>query len=82
MRSTILSIVGALAIALPVSASLSPRAPGSQGTTLRPIAIRDYEAAAGLQRRENSEDFSDLDTKTQAELIYGSPGGSWPSITH
>lgn len=40
---------------------------------LRPIGIRDYEAAVGLQRRD-SEEFSDLNLETQSQLIYGSPG--------
>ena len=43
--------------------------------TLLPINIRDFEAAAGIQRRA-SEDFSDLDPATQARLIYGQPGGT------
>lgn len=43
--------------------------------TLSPINIRDFEAAAGIQRRA-SEDFSDLDPATQARLIYGRPGGT------
>ncbi len=76
MHSSLFTMLSALAIALPVSTSLSPRVPNSQGATLRPIAIRDFEAATGLQRREASDDFSDLDTRTQAELIYGTPGGS------
>ncbi len=77
MHRSLLSILGALAISLPASASLSPiapRIPDSQGTILRPIAIRDFEAAAGLQRRA-SEDFSNLDLQTQSQLIYGSSGG-------
>lgn len=46
-----------------------------QGKILRPIAIRDFEKATGLRRRSGSVELSDLDTKTQAELIYGTPGG-------
>lgn len=42
--------------------------------TLSPINIKDFEAAAGIQRRV-IEDFSDLDPATQARLIYGQPGG-------
>ena len=42
-------------------------------TKLRPIGIHDYEAAMGLHRRD-SGDFSDLDLRTQSQLIYGSPG--------
>lgn len=52
-----------------------PFSPTKQGTVLRPIAIRDFEAAQGLQRRQGSEDFSDLSLQTQSQLIYGSPGG-------
>ena len=44
--------------------------------TLSPINIKDFEAAAGIQRRA-SEDFSDLDPATQARLIYGQPGGTY-----
>ena len=76
MHSYIVSAFSALAIVLPISATLSPRTPTTQGTVLKPIAIRDYETAAGLQRRQD-EDFSDLDTKTQAEFIYGNLGGRY-----
>ena len=77
MQQTLLSVLSALAICLPASASLSPllpRMPSSQGTVLRPIASRDLGAAAGLQRRA-SEDFSNLDLQTQSQLIYGNAGG-------
>ena len=55
--------------AIPVDA----KSPVADALILRPIAIRDYEAATGLQRRD-SEDFKDLDPAEQAQLIYGSPG--------
>ena len=77
MQQTLLSVLSALAICLPASASLSPllpRVPGSQGTVLRPIASRDLGAAAGLQRRA-AEEFSNLDLQTQSQLIYGNAGG-------
>ena len=43
---------------------------------LKPIHIRDWEAAngIGLERRA-SEAFADLDPQTQSQLIYGRPGG-------
>ena len=41
---------------------------------LLPINVRQYEAATGLQRRDDN-DFSDLDPDTQSQLIYGRPGG-------
>lgn len=77
MQQSLLTVLSALAICLPASASpfpLLPRVPGSQGTVLRPIASRDLGAAAGLHRRA-SEDFSNLDLQTQSQLIYGNPGG-------
>ena len=77
MHRSLLSVLGALAVCLPASASPSPiipRVPGPQGTILRPLAIRDFEAAAGLQRRA-SEDFSNLDLQTQSQLIFGNSGG-------
>ena len=43
---------------------------------LHPINLRDYESAVGLQRR-GEDDFSDLDPKTQSQLIYGSPGSEY-----
>ncbi|MCJ1458011.1 hypothetical protein MMC28_008380 [Mycoblastus sanguinarius] len=78
MHRSLFSVLSALAIALPISASLSSaveqRSPSTQATRLRPISIRNYEEAMGIQRRDNSEDFSDLDLQTQSELIYGTPG--------
>ena len=77
MRSVFFTAFSALSIALPVL-SLSHRSSQpsvAQGNVLRPIAIRDFEEATGLERRDDKEDFSDLDPKTQAELIYGTPGG-------
>ena len=41
---------------------------------LHPINIRAYESVTGLRRRGQDE-FSDLDPKTQSQLIYGTPGG-------
>ena len=89
MHRSLISVLGALAICLPASASVSPivsRVPDSQGTILRPIAIRDFEAAAGLQRRA-SEDFSNLNLQTQSQLIYGNSGGmkatsTWCLVTN
>ena len=77
MHRSLLSVLSALAVCLTVSASPSPivpRVPDSQGTILRPIAIRDFEAAAGVQRRA-AEDFSNLNLQTQSQLIYGNSGG-------
>ena len=77
MHRSLLSVLSALAVSLPASASPSPivpRVPDSQGTILRPIAIRDFEAAAGVQRR-SSENFSNLNLQTQSQLIYGNSGG-------
>lgn len=45
----------------------------SHDSIYRPISIRNYEAAFGIKRRAE-EKFSDLEPKTQAELIYGRPG--------
>lgn len=76
MHRSLLSVLSALAVCLTVSASPSPivpRVPDSQGTILRPIAIRDFEAAAGVQRRA-AEDFSNLNLQTQSQLIYGNSG--------
>lgn len=39
----------------------------------RPISSRSYEAAFGIKRRAE-EMFSDLEPKTQAELVYGRQG--------
>lgn len=41
---------------------------------LRPIKVGDFELATGIQRRD-AADFSHLHLKTQAQLIYGQPGG-------
>ena len=83
MQRALLSVLSAVAIWLPASASpsaLLPSVPSSQGTVLRPIASRDLGAAAGLQRRA-SEDFSNLDLQTQSQLIYGNAGGMNASTT-
>lgn len=50
---------------------------GPAATALKPININDFEAATGVQRRA-AEDFSHLDLSTQAQLIYGRPGGKPP----
>ena len=47
---------------------------GHTATALKPINIDDFEAATGVYRRA-AEDFSRLDLETQAQLIYGRPGG-------
>ena len=45
--------------------------------TLSPINTKLYENAVGLQARATKEqDFSELDPKDQARLIYGHPGGT------
>lgn len=73
-------LVAALGVAALISQVTSNLSAGSEGyehgqpTKLRPLSIRDYETALGLQRREE-EDFSTLSLQKQAELIYGSPGG-------
>ena len=41
---------------------------------MRPINSKAFDYRNGLSTRA-SEEFSDLDPKTQAQLIYGSPGG-------
>ena len=78
MHQSLFSALTTLAVALPISANFLPaveRSADLEPTRLRPISIRNYEAAAGLGRRDNSENFSDLDLQTQSDLIYGSPGG-------
>ena len=49
--------------------------PSADGAVLKPIHIRDWEAAhaVGLERRE-SEIFADLDPQAQSQLIYGRSG--------
>ena len=61
-------------LALAASESLEASTKFPSPLTLRPIKLSDYESASVLSRRE-SEKFSDLDMKTQDELIFGSPGG-------
>ncbi|KAL8687877.1 MAG: hypothetical protein Q9218_006073 [Villophora microphyllina] len=56
-----------------LSASPVANVDANPATALKPINILDFEAATGIQRRA-AEDFSHLDLKTQAELIYGRPG--------
>ena len=46
---------------------------------MRPIALRDYESAFGLRRRD-SKPFSELNPSEKANFIYGSPGGEQASI--
>ena len=56
------------------------RSPAQLGEplVLHPINLRAYESATGLHRREEEQDdFSDLDPKTQSQLIYGRPGGMY-----
>lgn len=53
---------------------------GNPATALKPINVLDFEAATGIQRRA-AEDFSHLDLKTQAELIYGRPGSKYLRCT-
>lgn len=50
--------------------------PNATASVLKPIHIRDWEAAhgIGLERRA-SKDFADLDPRTQSQLVYGRPGG-------
>lgn len=60
----VLSIVGT-GLTLPVGSE--------EPVNLRPIGIRDYEAATGLRPREDRS-FVDLDFATAQELIYGSVG--------
>lgn len=78
MRQSLRAIFGSLSIILPAFPSLcsaSSRLFATQGITLKPIAIRDFERASGIERRRASEDFSNLNLQTQSQLIYGSPGG-------
>lgn len=46
----------------------------SNPVKLKPINVGDFEIATGIQRRDTA-DFSHLHLKTQAQLIYGQPGG-------
>ena len=43
-----------------------------KGMTLKPIDVADFESAFGIQRRAVG-DLSDLDLKTQEQLIFGRP---------
>ena len=65
-----------LAIALTLSELHTGNAENVQKgpALLLPINVRQYEAATGLRRRDDT-DFSDLDPGTQSQLIYGRPGG-------
>ncbi|KAL9577879.1 MAG: hypothetical protein Q9212_006082 [Teloschistes hypoglaucus] len=63
-----LSLFPFLGLSLPAE-----NATGNPAPALKPINVLDFEAATGIQRRA-AEDFSHLDLKTQAELIYGRPG--------
>ncbi|KAL8984679.1 MAG: hypothetical protein Q9177_004634 [Variospora cf. flavescens] len=69
-----------LATALPILPAVASPFPatdevvGKAATALKPINVLDFEAATGVQRRA-AEDFSNLDLNTQAQLVYGRPGG-------
>ena len=52
---------------------LSTSSPAEESINLHPINLRDYESAIGLHRRAE-DDFSQLDLRTQEQLIYGRPG--------
>ncbi|KAI4266566.1 MAG: hypothetical protein LQ337_008752, partial [Flavoplaca oasis] len=52
---------------------LSTLSPVDESMNLHPINIRDYESAMGLHRRAE-DDFSQLDLRSQEQLIYGRPG--------
>lgn len=65
-RSSRLAI---LALALPVYGFSTSK---EEALQLSPINVQDWEEI-GIQRRA-AEDFSDLNPKTQEQLIYGSPG--------
>ena len=70
------ALLAALAFSVPALAFPNPLvpAPVDDGSVrLQPIKIADFENAVGLQRR-SAEEFSDLDLKTQSQLIYGRPG--------
>ncbi|KAG8530110.1 uncharacterized protein KY384_005592 [Bacidia gigantensis] len=43
-------------------------------TKLLPVNINQFERMTGLRRRDDSEQFTDLDFQTQSQLVYGSPG--------
>lgn len=64
-----------------LSTSASEQYASRATTVLKPINIHDFEAATGVYRRA-AKDFSHLDLRTQAELIYGSPGGKFPCSDH
>ena len=55
-----------------LSASASAIA-SDKSLTLKPIHVADFESSFGIQRR-TAEDFSDLNLKTQEQLVYGRPG--------
>ena len=66
-----------VSVAMAFESSILVRAdPLIDSSILKPIHVRDWEAAhgIGLERRA-SEDFADLDPQTQSHLIYGRPGG-------
>ena len=66
----------AVVLALPAFSHSGPGETLLEGhTVLHPINVRHYEAATGLNRRED-QDFSNLDPTTQSQLIYGRPGGT------
>ena len=48
-------------------------APTGEPVKFRPVGINDYEAAVGLERRDDKQ-FADLDLQTQSQLVYGSAG--------
>lgn len=52
---------------------------GNPATALKPININDFLAATGVHRRA-AEDFSHLDLSTQAQLVYGRPGGRFSPV--
>ncbi|KAL9039897.1 MAG: hypothetical protein Q9180_002252 [Flavoplaca navasiana] len=52
---------------------LSTSSPVDESINLHPIHLRDYESAIGLHRRAE-DDFSQLDLRSQEQLIYGRPG--------
>lgn len=67
------SALSLVAAAFSLPSPLARPAPADSSAILKPINIKDFENALGIQRRA-SDDFSDLDLQTQTQLIYGRPG--------
>ena len=74
MHQSLYSFLSTSAIVFLVFTSPTPCLTTTFGITLKPIPNGDFEAATGLQYRQHSKDFSDLNLYIQSQLIYRSPG--------